>query len=94
MIQKQYLDLLGYREKILSLFKRPEQENIVLNKSLSDKKSIINKVDNKGNSKYKITQNNNRIDKKKESVFNDRKLKIKEKKELIFEYKKKEVEQK
>jgi hypothetical protein len=63
----------------------------MLIESSSEQKNLKFKEGNNQSSKIKTQYFNGRIEKKKESIFNDRRLKIKEKKELIFESKKKEV---
>jgi len=62
-------------------------------KSSSEQKNLSNKGCKEGNSKIKTQHlnDNNKIEKRKEDIFNNRKLQIKEKKQLIIDSKKKQL---
>jgi len=93
IIQKQYLDIFGENPKIPSFLKKPDKENVMMVKSSSEQKNSSNKSCKDGSSKFKIQylNDNNRIEKKKENIFNTRKLQIKEKKQLIVDSKNKQL---
>ena len=94
MIHRHYIDIFEDIPKISSFYKRPEEENVVLVKSSSEQKGLKNKEIVNRSSKVKTRYFEGKIEKNKENIFKDRKLKIKERKELIFNTKKKEVESK
>ena len=94
MIQKQYIDIFGGGPKISFLFYKPEEKNVMLVKSSSEQKRLKNKEGYNENCKVKTRCLHGRIEKKKENIFNDRKLKIKERKEFLFDSNKKELESK
>jgi len=93
ILQKHYLDILGENTKIPSFLKRSDKENVMLVKSSSEQKNLSNKSCKERNSKVKTQylNDNNKIEKKKEDIFNNRKLQIKEKKQLIIDSKKKQL---
>ena len=93
ILQKHYLDILGENTKIPSFLKRSDKENVMMVKSSSEQKNLSNKSCKERNSKVKTQylNDNNKIEKKKEDIFNNRKLQIKEKKQLIIDSKKKQL---